>query len=102
ESYDPSGRTLSLHDALPSMAVGIEAIEDILADLDQALTISQGVTTHALTQYRGVPMLLVKEPERTSPDSGTSSDRRSSPGSVGRSEEHTAELHSRENLVCRL
>jgi len=32
------------------LAVGIEAIEDILADLDQALTISQGVTTHALTQ----------------------------------------------------
>lgn len=32
------------------LAVGIEAIDDILSDLDQALTISQGVTTHALTQ----------------------------------------------------
>jgi O-acetylhomoserine (thiol)-lyase len=32
------------------LAVGLEAIEDILSDLDQALTISQGVTTQALTQ----------------------------------------------------
>ena len=32
------------------LAVGIEAIEDILSDLDQALTIAQSVTTHALTQ----------------------------------------------------
>ncbi|NLE53028.1 MAG: O-acetylhomoserine aminocarboxypropyltransferase/cysteine synthase, partial [Chloroflexi bacterium] len=32
------------------LAVGIEAIDDILSDLDQALTVAQGVTTHALTQ----------------------------------------------------
>ncbi len=32
------------------LAIGLEAIEDILSDLDQALTIAQGVTTHAITQ----------------------------------------------------
>ncbi len=32
------------------LAIGLEAIEDILNDLDQALTIAQGVTTHAITQ----------------------------------------------------
>jgi O-acetylhomoserine (thiol)-lyase len=32
------------------LAVGIEDIDDILWDLDQALTVAQGVTTHALTR----------------------------------------------------
>jgi len=32
------------------LAVGIEDIDDILWDLDQALTVAQGVTTHAVTR----------------------------------------------------
>jgi O-acetylhomoserine (thiol)-lyase len=32
------------------LAVGIEDINDILWDLDQALTVAQGVTTHAVTR----------------------------------------------------
>jgi O-acetylhomoserine (thiol)-lyase len=47
---DPAEQELSgVTDDYVRLAVGLEDIEDILWDLDQALTIAQGTTVHALT-----------------------------------------------------
>src|SRR5690606_40722184 len=68
--------TLSLHDALPICKTSREGITP--SDLAPMLTIISSLFTLAIT------------PVTTSPDLGR------------RSEEHTSELQSRENLVCRL
>src|SRR5207302_10340073 len=68
--------TLSLHDALPILAAAINAI-------------ASEPRTCGLNSFQMSAGLRCTRSERVSE-------------SVGRSEEHTSELQSRENLVCRL
>src|SRR5690606_41450711 len=78
--------TLSLHDALPISSLGLD-----LAPISEVRAMAGRVIEIRLSNP--VPMLLqlLAQPELTL-----------SRGGAGRSEEHTSELQSRENLVCRL
>src|SRR5690606_42040358 len=83
--------TLSLHDALPIFGKHIVA-EGVLAFLLQG--------THTLDDHRAIQTGVGGDHthrllKRAAQDADTS-------GSIARSEEHTSELQSRENLVCRL
>src|SRR5690606_41078956 len=78
--------TLSLHDALP-----------ISADLGQARQPFFQVVEETVL---GMPGLQVEETEHQCP--GKSKQRGAERRAHARSEEHTSELQSRENLVCRL
>src|SRR2546430_12517564 len=74
--------TLSLHDALP---IYVESDDPVAVD-DVAATIT-GTLRNMAAKYRlDLPKLIV-EPGRSL---------------IGRSEEHTSELQSQSNLVCRL
>src|SRR5690606_41644673 len=87
--------TLTLHDALPicTAALLIESIAAAKTMNAQSIRISQTAT--------GVGMMSALRDARTNPTSRAM--RAVNAGSaVARSEEHTSELQSRENLVCRL
>src|SRR5690606_39403299 len=78
-------RTLSLHDALPIFRAPL------------AMTAATGVGDHLATAMAARAGLLHREEALLHAhltDTAT--------GGTGRSEEHTSELQSRENLVCRL
>src|SRR5690606_40442239 len=93
---------LRLHDALPILAAGIQAWQDSGLEVTEANAERIGVIVGS--GIGGLPRieetqteLLAKGPRRISPFFV--------PGSlinlISRSEEHTSELQSRENLVCR-
>ncbi len=58
--------TTGVTDDYVRLAVGIEDINDILWDLDQALTVSQGVTVHAVSAGNH----CIRAPERPTPYPG--------------------------------
>src|SRR5690606_42058288 len=79
--------TLSLHDALPiSVNETLPSLLPLLYAGDESYGWSEGMraVTHALLANVTLPEGAVAE------------------AGCGRSEEHTSELQSRENLVCRL
>src|SRR5690606_40650055 len=80
--------TLSLHDALP---IYVEAVREE----------QRGAVLEVRSDVVGVdrPLRLVR---REDDDDVRRGDRLVEPGDLERSEEHTSELQSRENLVCRL
>src|SRR5690606_41926498 len=93
--------TLSLHDALPIfVAVGLAFGG---ASQVQALRSERWQLNPAITE-RGRPARQVRQVvERClRPEKLRKEDGRATNGRAARSEEHTSELQSRENLVCRL
>src|SRR5207302_8940798 len=90
--------TLSLHDALPISSANVQiAAGETWALASEAIAAPYRTTTTAIV-YRPfdeppIPcwIALVWRPNERDPA-----------GDRGRSEEHTSELQSRENLVCRL
>src|SRR5688572_31556588 len=81
--------TLSLHDALPIWG--------------SASLAAAGRTEPDGSAVTGrVPGHQTRRGTRKSPGSMTSARSRRSPSSASRSEEHTSELQSQSNLVCRL
>src|SRR5690606_41596402 len=86
-SYPPNPTyTLALHDALP-----------IWGDLAKAAPVACRAAAVAAHPLR------CRAAGRAGPAArGRSAGRGATPGRPGRSEEHTSELQSRENLVCRL
>src|SRR5690606_39714122 len=81
--------TLSLHDALPIYIISVDGGVVLNGYIsDSAYTFSVGAVSAEVEQL----LRVTKE----SLDKGVEQ------AVVGRSEEHTSELQSRENLVCRL
>src|SRR5690606_39748059 len=94
--------TLSLHDALPILLTAglsstnrfIEYHEGVMACLPKGVLHQLPLLgVHPKHQSKGYGRALMLAVERLC---------RENPRSCGRSEEHTSELQSRENLVCRL
>src|SRR5690606_41611474 len=81
--------TLSLHDALPILEEGIVAGGGVA--LVRAISALEKLPTGNLDETTGVQIVAkaIESPLRTIVENA-------------RSEEHTSELQSRENLVCRL
>src|SRR5690606_41568245 len=101
ESARPGAYSLSLHDALPIWA-GLDLARALAAYCRSRRNASRdgpGAESRLRVLAGGVRrcgQLRGKQP-RGRVDSG-----RTAPASSSRSEEHTSELQSRENLVCRL
>src|SRR5690606_40639953 len=91
----PDASTLSLHDALPILPLAV------LNFLSRSLSRVSVVTSAHIVRTFHIPNLFLSEGKTRrilrSLLSGYTRAR-----SVRRSEEHTSELQSRENLVCRL
>src|SRR5690606_41863665 len=91
--------TLSLHDALPISTSSTES--ESVIEIQRALIPESGRLVLPLPSLGGVTAGLVAQVRRV--DGGSdwlSTDNRAQ--LLLRSEEHTSELQSRENLVCRL
>src|SRR5690606_41894383 len=89
--------TLSLHDALPILCARAGASCALLND--------NAIEITARREYRGLVGRLVRPNGNPTPgviELPGVRIRSIAAGNVGRSEEHTSELQSRENLVCRL
>src|SRR5690606_40716478 len=88
--------TLSLHDALPILEkLRARALPAMTSGAKKALSRNISVVA-VVTPLSSPPMMPPSASARTSSAISTAS------GSGVRSEEHTSELQSRENLVCRL
>src|SRR5690606_42115942 len=83
--------TPSLHDALPDLFRDKELKN--LNDEYQRLTTDLANLQEQLSEKLGIPLPSLKK---------SASESEASVDPVERSEEHTSELQSRENLVCRL
>src|SRR5690606_39969913 len=85
---------LSLHDALPISAVAERVMRQmVFAKSSATINAPRGSTVTPTGRPRALPS-SVRKPVAKSTGSPT--------GFPSRSEEHTSELQSRENLVCRL
>src|SRR5690606_41258458 len=82
--------TLSLHDALPIYDILFEA-QRFLPHLSPHRPGCENIHHEAASRYGRNAVQPVSESGKPDPDAG-----------LPRSEEHTSELQSRENLVCRL
>src|SRR5690606_39477073 len=93
---------LSLHDALP---IFVEPRGRVVR-VEQLLLAPPPLAGTLLEQPEGVPVPVVQVAETGFLKRGGDADRRRPCGKPSldghRSEEHTSELQSRENLVCRL
>src|SRR5690606_40347739 len=94
--------TLSLHDALPSSGLRLIDLGEVLGECRQVLvaqTLGQPVHDRGACG-RGIRLEGLQLSEqyafRASGNAGDAA------GRATRSEEHTSELQSRENVVCRL
>src|SRR5207302_9705317 len=92
-SSPPTIATLSLHDALPISAGGVTTIVDMPYDAGRLICTAErlGLKAREAQQQAHVDFALYAT---VHPDDGSKH--------IDRSEEHTSELQSRENLVCRL
>src|SRR5207302_5742233 len=91
----PQIRTLSLHDALPILYSSPSSPPHGLSPSHPGGTYGSGFCRYAAAAFAGRCRSAVRKASTTTPSS-----RSAAVG--GRSEEHTSELQSRENLVCRL
>src|SRR5690606_41521310 len=90
--------TLPLHDALPIWSPqGDRIAYFVRTEKDRSLVVQNVVTRDVELK---IPLLNVDAPE--SPDFSPDGRTVVFSGMQNRSEEHTSELQSRENLVCRL
>src|SRR5690606_40281804 len=93
--------TLSLHDALPiSVDKSVAPVDEPLAPVHEQVELLQSVSSSAPIQ-QALPMDVVATDTHPHPQTPVRSSTQSSIQNP-RSEEHTSELQSRENLVCRL
>src|SRR5690606_41664833 len=89
--------TLSLHDALP-----IYLLLSVCAILFTGIPLIMDTTSATLSSVTGSRCNLLSSSHPSWAAARSFSRRFSSSRSLARSEEHTSELQSRENLVCRL
>src|SRR5207302_7358352 len=89
----PATSTLSLHDALP---ISLRP-RNVLRRMNQPRSTAASQTKVMSDRPYEAPMLLTREKSSVFPKSRNMGCTR-----LMRSEEHTSELQSRENLVCRL
>src|SRR5690606_41986478 len=90
---------LSLHDALP-IFVQVPGMQYLVFDYLAEMTLSSFAQTRAANPQAGYAMEFVDTLREILPACAERGIKLVSNG--GRSEEHTSELQSRENIVCRL
>src|SRR5690606_41649970 len=101
DTATPGDYTLSLHDALPiwgrSMSVLADRLKSAAVDLQDLASVI-GALERERDYYRDMAVRLMEMVDRQS----LSYAEAVQVEEFERSEEHTSELQSRENLVCRL
>src|SRR5690606_41374614 len=98
----PGAHPLSLHDALPICWLHAD-VQDLVAALLQDLSFEMDARLSLLRQSRGVDQGRLAEGALLRDQQLRDRLQRlaSEAATLARSEEHTSELQSRENLVCR-